>query len=365
MAPGRGGHQDRRGAALAVACRGSERDGAGRAGPEPARQASRQAPAAQAAEAPVPGAPCDDHRQARQLRRGKEGADAGRRAPPAQGSQQPGGKLAPADATTRAADEALQVGRPSTAFPLRSRPDQQSLPSPPRPRHRQRVPRREGACVRGVGRHQRGCCRSVNSVPASPSACQLGRTRANNLTVPPRHMLPVMVVHVERRQSGRSGISPCHPVADGSSEGMIAGQYRTVPNPSTSRGSARAGHFARLRGYGACLVAGFNPVAGAQAVSPLQPTPHPSPPPHPYTPHRPPTREAEDTDAVARPEENAMCWMARAGAVSALPPASTRLLAPKHFRVRTDDTPAPTPTPQPTLNPNPTPERLRKPMLWR
>src|SRR5215211_1587365 len=45
------------------------------------------------------------------------------RAPPTQGPQQPGGKLAPADAATRTPDEALQVDRPSTAFPLRPRPD--------------------------------------------------------------------------------------------------------------------------------------------------------------------------------------------------------------------------------------------------
>src|SRR3712207_7566761 len=50
------------------------------------------------------------HRQARQLRRGEEGADAGRRAPPAQGPQQPSGELASADTATRTADEALQVG---------------------------------------------------------------------------------------------------------------------------------------------------------------------------------------------------------------------------------------------------------------
>src|SRR3712207_8576214 len=48
-------------------------------------------------EAPVPGAARHGHRQARQLRRGQEGADALGRAPPAQGPEQPGGELAPAD----------------------------------------------------------------------------------------------------------------------------------------------------------------------------------------------------------------------------------------------------------------------------
>ena len=33
------------------------------------------------------------------------------------------------------------------------------------------------------------------------------------------HVLPIMVAHVEQRESGRSGRSPCDPVADGSSEG--------------------------------------------------------------------------------------------------------------------------------------------------
>jgi hypothetical protein len=98
--------------------------------------------------------------------------------------QQPGGELAPADATARTADEALQVGAAGPAFPLRPRPDQQPLPSPPRPRLRQRVPGREGACVRDVGRHQRGRCRGLNSAPAPPSACQCTRPSTNNLTVP-------------------------------------------------------------------------------------------------------------------------------------------------------------------------------------
>src|SRR3954453_13762039 len=46
-------------------------------------------------------------------------------------------EFAPTDTTTRTTNETLQVSRPSTAFPLCSRPDQQPLSSPPRPRHRQ------------------------------------------------------------------------------------------------------------------------------------------------------------------------------------------------------------------------------------
>src|SRR3712207_6929866 len=62
----------------------------------------------------------------RSLRGGQAGSGARRRAPPAQGLEQPGGEFAPADATTRAADEALQVAPAGAAFPLRPRPDQRS-----------------------------------------------------------------------------------------------------------------------------------------------------------------------------------------------------------------------------------------------
>ena len=63
------------------------------------------------------------------------------------------------------------------------------------------------------------------------------------------HVLPIMVAYVEQRESGRSGMSPCDPVADGSSEGMTGGQHRTETNPLVLRSSARAGHFAQLRGH--------------------------------------------------------------------------------------------------------------------
>src|SRR3954447_22045320 len=43
------------------------------------------------------------------------------RAPPAQGAQQPGGKLSPASEATRTADEAVQVGPAGSALPLRPR----------------------------------------------------------------------------------------------------------------------------------------------------------------------------------------------------------------------------------------------------
>ena len=60
-----------------------------------------------------------DHGQAGQLWRGQAGGDAFRRAQEAQRPEQQGGELTPAHATARAADEALQVGRPGTPLPLR------------------------------------------------------------------------------------------------------------------------------------------------------------------------------------------------------------------------------------------------------
>jgi transposase-like protein len=55
------------------------------------------------------------------------------RAPPAQGAQQPGGKLTPANKATRTADEAVQVGPIGSALPIRPRPDQQPFPPAPPP----------------------------------------------------------------------------------------------------------------------------------------------------------------------------------------------------------------------------------------
>src|SRR3954464_13816 len=64
----------------------------------------------------MPGAMRHDHRQAPELRGGQAGGDAQCRASPAQGPEQPGQELAPADATTRTADEALHVAAASTAL---------------------------------------------------------------------------------------------------------------------------------------------------------------------------------------------------------------------------------------------------------
>jgi len=59
-------------------------------------------------------------RQAGELWGGQARGDAVCRAQEAQGTQQQGGELAPADATTRAADEAVQVAWPGTTLPLSS-----------------------------------------------------------------------------------------------------------------------------------------------------------------------------------------------------------------------------------------------------
>src|SRR4051794_16447789 len=60
----------------------------------------------------------------------------------------------------------FKSARQAQRFLSPPRSDQQPLPSSPCPRLRQRVSRRKGASVRDVGRHQRGCCRGLNSGPA-------------------------------------------------------------------------------------------------------------------------------------------------------------------------------------------------------
>jgi hypothetical protein len=94
-APRRGRDQDRRDAALAPVRGGSERDGSRRAAPGPAGQTGRRAPAAQAAEAPVPSAAGHGHRQARQPQCGEAGSDAGWRGR-RRGARAAGGQRRPA-----------------------------------------------------------------------------------------------------------------------------------------------------------------------------------------------------------------------------------------------------------------------------
>jgi putative transposase len=61
--------------------------------------------------------------------RGKEGSPVSGRAPSAQGTEQPGRKLAPAHPTARAPDEAVQVREAGAAIPGSARADQQPLSS--------------------------------------------------------------------------------------------------------------------------------------------------------------------------------------------------------------------------------------------
>src|ERR1700746_1966176 len=112
--------------------RGPDRDRARCSGPTPTRQARGQAAVTQALEEADATATRHDYRQAGQLRRGQKRGHARHRASPAQGVEQQSGKLASADAPTRAPNEAVQIGRPGAAVPLRPRSNQQPLPSPPR-----------------------------------------------------------------------------------------------------------------------------------------------------------------------------------------------------------------------------------------
>ena len=87
VAYGQGRADDRGREALAVARGRSERDGAGHPCSKPARHAGRQASAAQAAEAAVPGASCHGDRQAGELWSGQVLSDALGRAQEAQGPE--------------------------------------------------------------------------------------------------------------------------------------------------------------------------------------------------------------------------------------------------------------------------------------
>jgi putative transposase len=125
MAPRRDGHHHRGQEALPVA----RQDGfvlealvqSRRGALANAIGGTRRRPSAWLAQAPEkarPGAAGDGDRQAEVLRGGEKGDHARRRAPPAQGAQQPGRELPPADTTTRTADEAVQVGPPRSALRL-------------------------------------------------------------------------------------------------------------------------------------------------------------------------------------------------------------------------------------------------------
>jgi IS1 family transposase len=86
------------------------------------------------------------------------------------GLEQHSGELAPTDAPTRAPNEAVQIGRPGAALPLSPRPDQQSLPPPPRSRHCCGAQSLQEPNVPGLGRNlQHGL--AINLNPPIPIAC--------------------------------------------------------------------------------------------------------------------------------------------------------------------------------------------------
>ena len=100
------------------------------------------------------------------------------KAPEAQGPEQQGGELAPAHATTRTADEAVQVRRPGTALLVRPRRDQQPLPPPPSSSARHPVSSRPGPSLPSLGRrHRRRRCGVTTNAPA-----RITHHRDHNLT---------------------------------------------------------------------------------------------------------------------------------------------------------------------------------------
>src|SRR3954470_9725931 len=118
MAPRRSVPDNQGKEALALA---GGRPGCGRArrlGPEPAGQAGRQAPAAQAAEAADPRASCPDHGQAGELQRRERRGDALGRTSEAQRIEQPGREFSSADPTTRATDEAVATLLPTLSMTI-------------------------------------------------------------------------------------------------------------------------------------------------------------------------------------------------------------------------------------------------------
>jgi putative transposase len=85
------------------------------------------------------------------------------------GFEQQGGEFAPADAPTRAANEAVQICRPGPALPLSPRSDQQPVSSPPRSRHCRRAQSRQDADIPRLGGNQRRCHYDINATHLAQS----------------------------------------------------------------------------------------------------------------------------------------------------------------------------------------------------
>ena len=86
----------------------------------------------------------------------------------------------PADATTRVANEAVQIYRPGSAFPRSPRSDQQPFPSPSRSRHCRRIQSCQGANIPGAGGNWRQRCHyDINRrrcLPSRENQADHGRT---------------------------------------------------------------------------------------------------------------------------------------------------------------------------------------------
>jgi hypothetical protein len=153
------------------------------------RNTRAQAAAAQAAEEADAAATRHDYRQACQLRCGEEGDHARHRASAVEGIGQQSGEFAPADATTRVANEAVQICQPGPALPLSPRSDQQPVSF-----RRDHVTGAEyRACqdagIMGLGGNQQPRRYDINrhpiNRPTSPGRVKPGDPRPNKLTVPP------------------------------------------------------------------------------------------------------------------------------------------------------------------------------------
>ena len=115
--------------------------------------------------------PCHDHRQAGELRGGQAPGDAFRLASEAQRPEQQSGELAPADVTTRTADEAVQVAWPGATPFVRPWREQQPFPPPPASSARHPVSSRPDPSSSGLGRgHRRRRFGVTTSAPSSSCA---------------------------------------------------------------------------------------------------------------------------------------------------------------------------------------------------
>ena len=112
---------------LPVACGRSAGAYARCAGAAPARPTGRQTLLSQAAQGAAVRAAGAGHGQVQELWRGQGADHAGCRASAAQGAQQSGRSLAPADPATRAADAAIQIAGASPALFIGAWSDQQCL----------------------------------------------------------------------------------------------------------------------------------------------------------------------------------------------------------------------------------------------